>query len=134
MIGELESSDFQILFYKEENGRVPVLEWLDHLEIREPKAYSRCVVKINLLRSLGQNIRRPHADYLRDKIYELRAYSGGKHYRILYFFYGREAVVLTSSLVKERKVPAIEIERAIQRMQKFSEDPLTHSHDEELAL
>jgi hypothetical protein len=35
-------------------------------------------------------LRRPHADYLEDGIYELRWRNGTVQYRILYFFHGRE--------------------------------------------
>ena len=76
-------------------------------------------------------MRRPEADYLRDGIYELRASVSGLHYRILYFFHGKAAVVISHGLIKQRQVPAWEIERAIRRKALFESDPAKHSHAEE---
>lgn len=59
---------------------------------------------------LGHELRRPESDYLRDGIYELRASFQGVHYRILYFFHGTVAAVLSHWLAKEQAVPAIEIQ------------------------
>ena len=75
----------KIIFYLDDDGTVPVLEWLRDLP---PKVQDKCVVKIERLASLGHELRRPEADYLRDKIYELRIGRQGINYRILYFFYG----------------------------------------------
>jgi Phage derived protein Gp49-like (DUF891) len=43
-----------------------------------------------------------------------QAYQG-VNYRILYFFSGKAAVVLSHGITKEREVPTREIDRAIQR-------------------
>jgi phage-related protein len=75
----------------------------------------------------GHELRRPYGDYLRDGIYELRTSLGGVHYRILYFFQGIEAVVVSHGLTKERSVPGVEIERAIRRMKQFRSDPPSHT-------
>jgi phage-related protein len=48
-------------------------------------------------------------------------------YRILYFFHGSEAVVISHGLTKEGKVPGAEIERAIERMARFRANPPKHS-------
>ncbi|MBM3811173.1 MAG: hypothetical protein FJW20_06005 [Acidimicrobiia bacterium] len=54
-------------------------------------------------------------DCLRDEIYELRASYRGVHYRMLYFFHGRRAVVVSHGIVKERAVPSREMDLAIRR-------------------
>ena len=59
----------KVVFYKEDDGSVPILEWLDSL--RE-KALDKCTVRIERLEELGHELRRPEADFLRDGIYELR--------------------------------------------------------------
>jgi putative component of toxin-antitoxin plasmid stabilization module len=79
---------------------------------------------------LGHELRRPEADYLRDGIYELRIKRGHVNYRILYFFHGNVAAVLSHGLVKERTVPSKEINKAIQRKQKFEQNPERHSWEE----
>jgi phage-related protein len=76
---------------------------------------------------LGHELRRPEGDYLRDGIYELRASYQGVHYRMLYFFHGRVAVVLTHGVVKEREVPTKEIDKAIRAKGAFEGDPSAHT-------
>lgn len=114
----------QVIFYQETDGTVPVLNWLDALV---PRARAKCIVKIERLRELGHELRRPEADYLRDDIYELRIAYQGRQYRLLYFFYGREVAVVSHGLVKERRVPTREIELAIQRKRHFEQYPKQHT-------
>lgn len=74
----------KVIFYCEANGTVPVLAWLDDLL---PKVRAKCIVKIERLSTLGYDLRRPEADYLRDDIYELRIAYRNIQYRLLYFFW-----------------------------------------------
>jgi phage-related protein len=74
-----------VLLYRDDDGTVPILEWLDGLP---PKAQDKCRVKIERLRELGHELRRPEADFLRDGIYELRVRLQRINYRMLYFFHG----------------------------------------------
>jgi phage-related protein len=115
----------KVIFYQEDDGSVPVLEWLRSLP---PKARSKCVVRIERLAALGHELRRPEADYLRDKIYELRIGLQGINYRILYFFHGDTAAVLAHGIVKEKRVPPAEIDLAITLKEKFEQNPETHSY------
>jgi phage-related protein len=81
---------------------------------------------------LGRHLRRPEADYLRDGIYELRAAQGHVNFRILYFFQGRIAAVLTHALTKRDAVPEVEINRAIRRRRAFELAPEEHTQREDL--
>lgn len=117
-----------VVFYQDDDGSVPVLDWLDGLS---ESALAKCTAKIEPLAELGHELRRPEADYLRDDIYELRVGLQGIHYRILYFFHGRTAAVLSHGLVKERRVPPKEIDLAIKRKRRFEENPEAHTHEEE---
>jgi hypothetical protein len=65
---------------------------------------------------------------LRDGIYELRPSYQGVNYRILYFFMGRDVVVLSHGITKEGAVPATEIDRAIERRKRFEADPKAHTY------
>jgi phage-related protein len=116
-----------VVFYQEDAKTVPVLDWLDRLPA---KAQDKCRVRIERLRDLGHELRRPEADYLRDGIYELRVGLAGMNYRMLYFFKGRVAAVLAHGLVKEREVPPREIEEAVRRKRKFELDPEGHTYKE----
>ncbi len=114
----------RVVFYCESDGTVPVLEWLRKLN---DKARDKCVVRIERLREMGHELRRPEADYLRDGIYELRSHFQTVNHRILYFFHGREIVVLTHALVKEREVSRKDIEIAIERKRLYEKDPNRHT-------
>ena len=117
----------RVVFYREAGGSAPVLEWLDRLP---SKALDKCLVKIERLRDIGHELRRPEADFLRDGIYELRVGLQGLSYRILYFFHGRIAAVLAHGLVKERVVPPEAIDEAIKRKQRFEQNPAVHTYQE----
>jgi len=53
------------VFYRDEDGTCPLLEWLDSLPRR---AQAKCVVRIERLREKGHELHRPEAGYLRDGI------------------------------------------------------------------
>ncbi len=53
----------RVVFYKEESGNAPVLDWLDLLPT---KIQDKCVLRIERLRELGHELRRPEADLLRN--------------------------------------------------------------------
>lgn len=117
-----------VVFWQDEDGSAPVVAWLERLRRRDPKAYANCAAAINRLAAMRHELRRPTADYLRDKIYELRARRGRVNYRILYFFHGRKAAVLAHALTKEDTVPDRDIERAIRRKAEFERDPTRHTY------
>lgn len=118
----------KVVFYKEKDGTTaPTLEWLDTIPL---KARLKCLTKIERLKEEGHHLRRPEADLLRDKIYELRASLQGIHYRILYFFHGNVAAVLSHGIIKEDRVPSIEIDKAIQRRKNFEMNPKAHTYKE----
>jgi len=97
-----------VVFYQDEDGFVPVQDWLDKIP---PKAVAKCLVRIERLTELGHELRRPEADFLRDKIYELRIGLQGINYRILYFHHGSLAAILAHGITKEREVPFQEIKK-----------------------
>src|SRR5277367_975902 len=118
----------KVVFYKEDDGSVPVLDWLDSLQ---PKALDKCTVRIERLEEMGHELRRPEADFLRDGIYELRVGLQHVNYRMLYFFHGRTSAVISHGLVKEDVVPPKEIEKAIERKRRFELNPNAHTYVED---
>jgi len=110
----------QVIFFRDEQGRIPLLDWLDSLP---DKARLKCLARLQRLEALGHELRRPEADYLRDGVYELRASYQGVHHRMLYFFHKTDAIVVSHGLQKEREVPATEINRAIERKRNMSVRP-----------
>jgi len=117
----------RVVFYKDDDGTAPFLDWLDGLE---DKARDKCVVKIERLAAMGHELRRPESDLLRDGIYELRTKRGHVQYRILYFFHGNAAAVVSHGLTKEQAVPGREIDRAVERRNKFLCSPARHTWEE----
>ena len=115
-----------IVFFREEDHSTPFLDWFDQLPVR---AKVQCRARLQLLADQGHLLRRPAADYLRDDIYELRAKAAGINYRMLYFFHGRVAIVISHGITKQQAiVPPIEIERARQRKRAFKKTPDRHTH------
>jgi hypothetical protein len=113
----------ELIFYKE-GDEVPILDWLRKAS---PRVQDKCLAYLSHLEARGHELRRPLADLLRDGIYELRPSYQGVHYRILYFFSGKDVVVVSHGLKKEGEVPAGEIKRAIERKKKFEADPKAHT-------
>jgi len=112
------------VFYFHEGDTIPLIQWLDDLPV---KAQDKCQVRLQRLEELGHELRRPEADYLRDDIYELRASYQGVHYRMLYFFHGRTAVVVSHGIIREQQVPPRDIDLAMKRKERFESNPEGHA-------
>ena len=117
----------RVVLYQEEDGSCPFLEWFAGLPAR---AQDKCFLRLERLGEIGHELRRPEADFLRDGIYELRVSLQGVQYRILYFFHGSIAAVVSHGLIKERVVPSREIDRALERKKRFLGNPARHTHEE----
>ena len=121
----------EIVFYRDDDGSVPVLEWLKLVRKREHRVFAKCYAKIARLAEYGHELHRPDADLLRDGIYELRISFGHVNYRILYFFHERGVSVLAHSLTKEGRVPDGDVQTAVDRKARFGRDPERHRYYEE---
>lgn len=118
----------RIVFFREADGKVPFLDWFGSLSNH---AKDQCAAKLTLLRDQGHALRRPAAENLGGGIYELRAKSRGVNYRMLYFFDGQRAIVLSHGFHKQQaQVPAREIEQAKVRMGLFQSAPKAHTYEE----
>jgi len=106
------------------DGKCPFLDWMDKLP---PKVQIKCTERVERLRRLGHELRRPEADYLRGDIHELRVRFMSVNYRILYFFSHGKAV-LSHGTTKEAQVPEKEIEQAIRRRKLFELDEKSHTY------
>jgi phage-related protein len=118
-----------LIWYLEDDGSIPLRDWLDDLQ---RKARENCLAKLTLLQQSGHELRRPNADYVGGDLYELRAKFHRVNLRMLYFFHGQEAVVVSHGFTKEKELPQNEIDLATKRMNKFKADPERHTpRDEE---
>jgi phage-related protein len=115
----------KVLYFQEEDETVPLLEWLETLV---PNAQEKCLARLARLQALGHELRRPEADYLEWNLYELRAKHAGVNYRMLYFFHGKTAVVVSHGFSKQQvKVPRREIRVAVERKRRFEAAPAAHT-------
>lgn len=121
-----------VYFYRADDGSAPVFEWLNDLLRQNRRAHASCVARIRLLAEMGHELRRPHADFLRNGVYELRARAGRVNHRVLYFFHGRDVAILAHALTKEDKVPDTDIERAIERKNRYERNPGRHRYSEDM--
>ena len=101
----------EIEFFKLDNGKVPVEEFIESLDV---KMRAKILQNIKNLKERGYNLRHPYSAPVQDGIFELRTQTDGNITRILYFFYVGDTAVLTNGFVKKvRKTPAKEIEKAL---------------------
>ena len=103
---------WQVIFFELPSGQCPVKDFLN--DLNEVKDLPYIDHGFERLRKLGNNLRRPQADYLRDKIYELRVKTRNGQFRFLYFF-DKNIICITHGFKKKtRKVPDQQIDLAIK--------------------
>jgi phage-related protein len=97
------SPKWEVIYYSEQNGSIPVKEYIGKLSLRER---AKTLAFIGLLEEKGPNLPRPYADFLEDGIHELRIKLTGTQVRVLYFFCYQNIIVLTNVFDKHSdKVP-----------------------------
>lgn len=116
------------VFYRADDGTAPVVSWLRALRRANPRAFAKCVAKLERLRVLGHELRRPEADTLRDGIHELRVRWGRVNYRLLYSIHDRMVAVLLHALTKTDTVPDAAIDLALARKKNFDRDPAGYTY------
>jgi phage-related protein len=120
-----------IIFFKDNDGAIPAKEFFANISV---KARAKLNSRLQLLERLGHELRRPHCENLGSGIYELRTRYRTTQYRLLYFFHGTQAVVVSHGLIKEREIPPTAIELAIQHKTLFLSDPFKHGHISQLRV
>ena len=105
----------RVTYYVDHQGKSPILDYIDRLSVKEQQ---KVLAYISLLEERGEELRRPIADSVGEKLYELRP----KAHRVLYFFMLREyAVVVHIFRKKTNRIPASEKDTALKRMNDFVE-------------
>ena len=109
-------SDKSIIFYKKENGRQPVSEFLEGL----PKKHRiKALRSLQLLEEFGEDLTEPDTKYIEAGIFELRIQFASDISRIFYFFWHEDKIVVTNGFIKKsQKLPARELEKA----KRYKED------------
>lgn len=107
---------FDVEFYRLPNGKAPVEEFLDSLNV---KMRNKALNSLVLLQEFGNTLKEPHSKPIGDGIFELRIKFASDITRIFYFFYVGNRIVLTNGFIKKtQKTPPAEIELA----KKYKED------------
>lgn len=112
--------EWNVEFYKKENGDIPVMDFLLSLE---PKMRAKAFLEIELLEKHGANLREPYTKPLKgDKyknLFELRVKFSSDISRIFYFTFKNNTFVLLNGFIKKTdKTPKRELDKAI----KYKED------------
>ncbi len=107
---------FSIEFY-ERNGKAPAR---DFIKSQRTKVQAKIFQKIKLLQEYGNFLREPNSKPLKDGIFELRIKESGDNYRVLYFFFKDQRIILTNGFAKKtRKTPKKEITLALGYKKDF---------------
>ncbi len=115
----MAETEWSIEYYVEDNGAVPVREFLSTVE---PKTYARFQWSLEQLRIRNVRAREPLVRHVEGKIWELREESSTNIYRILYFFFtGRRIVLLHGFTKKSQKLPPQALDVARRRFRRFAE-------------
>ncbi len=108
---------YKITFYWNERGDEPVREFLNELT---PKTREKIQVRLGLLKTYGPELKRPYADKVKDKLYELRIRFGSDQTRILYFFMiGKRIVLVHGFRKKSSAIEFSDMNTAERRMNDF---------------
>jgi phage-related protein len=108
---------YQIVFYTTDREDSPIDAFLDKLD---KKSRAKVAAYLALLSEQGPNLKRPYADHVRGKIRELRVHYRSDQYRILYFFYLQDRIVLVHAFSKKtQSLKERDIELAERRMEDW---------------
>ena len=110
--------DWQVEYYKKENGDIPVLDFLLSLDA---KMRAKAFREIELLEKHGPNLREPYVKPIKGNgHFELRIKFASDISRIFYFTYHQKTFVLLHGFTKKtQKTPQREIERALRYKEDY---------------
>jgi phage-related protein len=115
----MNTQGWSIEYYVDDNGQVPVREFLLSLD---DKTYARFQWSFEQLRLRNVAAREPLVRPVEGKIWELREESATNIYRVLYvFFTGRRIVLVHAFAKKTRKLPRRELAVALRRLVRFEQ-------------
>lgn len=107
--------------YYEENGDIPVIDFLESLSAKEQAKILR---EIDLLEEFGFSLGMPYIRKMEGtkELWELRIKQSSNNYRVFFFHYVDGVFVLLHGIVKKtEKTPKRHIDVALDRMKKYKE-------------
>lgn len=95
----MKQSQWEVIYYEDDTGRCPVLDFLKTRTTREQAKFTAWVQQLTIK---GPLLPRPYADLLRDGIHELRIKLSRDQVRSLYFFYHQNQIIMPHASVRRR--------------------------------
>ena len=113
--------DWQVEYYRKENGKIPVLDYLLTLN---PKMWAKAFSEIELLEKHGTNLREPYAKPVKGEkyrdLFELRIKFATNISRIFYFTFRNNTFVLLHGFTKKtEKTQKKELDKALMYKEDY---------------
>ena len=113
--------EWQVEYYKKENGNMPVLDYLLTLDA---KMRAKTFSEIELLEKHGTNLREPYVKPIKGTkykgLFELRIKFASDVSRIFYFAYRQKTFVLLHGFTKKSDMtPQRELDRALRYKEDY---------------
>jgi phage-related protein len=89
---------WNVEFYESANGKFPVEEFIDSLEV---KSQARIARTLDLLEEFGIELGMPYTKYIEKQLWELRIRLGRNQYRIIYFLHTEKTFILLHGFSKK---------------------------------
>jgi phage-related protein len=100
--------------FAEISGKIPMIEFLDSLAVKERAKIFANIEKLIELKSNGIAPKENLSKYLADGIFELRVSFDNRISRSLYFYESKRQIIFTHGFIKKaQKTPPGEIDKAI---------------------
>lgn len=110
---------YQVILYWDRRGKKPVQDFIGSLST---KTQQKIAARIGLLSEQGPFLRRPYADKLGGKLYELRIRFASDNIRVLYYFFLKDKIVVVHAFRKhDWAIHPSDVRLAEARMKEFSE-------------
>ena len=94
---------FEIIFYRLPDGKAPVEEFMDSLNI---KMRNKALDSLLILEEFGNTLREPYSKQIGDGLFELRIKFASDVSRIFYFFYAENKIIVKNGFIKKtQKIP-----------------------------
>lgn len=111
--------EFEIIFYRDEEGKSPIEDFLINLRLSNRVLVAKTRQNINKLRYRTYH-KEPLSKYVEQGLWELRVKSGSDILRVLYTFRKGQVIILLHIFIKkQQKTPESELEIARNRAKEL---------------
>ena len=113
-------ANFQAVYYRDSDGREPVNEFVESLDVRRQVVLDNQIDRLNTLGPSNPHLPFPHSSQIEGELRELRCHYGRELYRVLYRRSHRLIVLLHAFRKDTGTVPWRDIQVAMSRWDDFS--------------